>query len=39
MAGNSERPTAAEDVDVATLWKSMVDGRGGYGTEPLLTIG
>lgn len=39
MAGSSEQPGVTDDGGVATLWKSMVDGRNGYGAEPLLTIG
>ena len=39
MAGSVEEADVAGGGRAATLWKSMVDGRSGYGAEPLLTIG
>ncbi|MBL8660879.1 MAG: hypothetical protein JNM75_14120 [Rhodospirillales bacterium] len=37
--GPHETPNESPDEGFSTLWKAMADGRSGYGTEPLLTIG
>lgn len=37
--GPNDNTNGQTDDGFYTLWKAMADGRNGYGTEPLLTIG